>query len=154
MLVDRIAAQSTSQLAQVIVSLLRDARTERVVFFATEGTPTEDYTARGGLHTNLPMVVVLGIGTVPSSRQLYTVCDAFNFMSAVRGARLAEVKDVTDEAVESGKAYFVSQRAPFTGHLPEGDAVAALTQMSATKMDASNVVQYRRLLQSTPGAWD
>ncbi|NVK58363.1 MAG: hypothetical protein HWE26_22475 [Alteromonadaceae bacterium] len=153
MFTTRLATSSTTANASSVIALLHDDRTERVTFFATETKATDQFHREHGTDGNLPLVAILAEGRMLGPVKLFVVGDSVDFLMATRQPRSGEVKDVTDAAVKSGKAYFSRVRAPFTSHLTAEEAAETLRRLETVELTAATVAEYRAMLSNVPDAW-
>ncbi len=154
MLVVRLPDLTTTENAAAVISLLKDERTERVTFFATESTSDKNYRDSHGVEQNLPLVAVLAEGRLLGPVKMVVVGDGVNFLMATRSPRAGEVKEVTDAAVKSNKAYFTKVRAPFTAHLEPEKAAGVLCKLDAVPLTAATLGEYRNMLCAVAEVWE
>lgn len=148
----RLSTSSTTQSAAAVIALLDDDRTDRVTFFATEKKPTDQFDNEHGLEVNLPLVAILAEGRMLGPVKLFVVGDSVSFLMATRLPRAGEVKEVTDAAAKSGKAYFSRERAPFTSHLTP-EAADTLRRLETVELTTATVAEYRSMLSNTKEVW-
>jgi len=126
----RYNATSTNRSLEVILELLADRNTARVVLFATPAEPSGAFDHHSdGPTTNLPLVAALAQFQVPGVTSLNIVFDGL-FLTAQRLPRYSEVRALLDAAVASGKVYFATERAPFTSVLPAEAAAHTLLEIA------------------------
>jgi len=104
---------NTGDKLNLLLEAIRDPRVDQVVLFASPVAPSEGYSDYDGAENNLPIVAALASGTFVGNAPIQVVYDG-SFLTAARVPRYLEVKRLLDEAEQSGKVYFVAQRAPFT----------------------------------------
>ena len=85
--------------------------------------------------------------------KLFVVGDSVHFLMATRAPRTGEVKQVTDEAVKSGKAYFSRERAPFTSHLTPEAAADTLGRLETLELTTATVAEYRSMMSNVKDVW-
>ncbi|OBY26786.1 hypothetical protein A9D60_17500 [Leisingera sp. JC1] len=132
---------------------MQDERTDRVTFFASKDEPTTDFLLGHGIADNLPLVAILAEGRMLGPVKMFVVGDSTNFLMANRMQRAGEIKEVTDEAVRSGKAHFSRTRAPFTAHLSPEAAVEVLSKLETELLTSETVNDYRAMLNRTKAVW-
>ena len=154
MIVTRLPDATTTQNAAAVISLLNDSRTERVTFYATGSKPDKTFLAQNGLAQNLPLVAVLAEGRLLGPVKMVVVGDSPDFLMATRAPRAGEVKEITDAAVKSNKAFFSRARAPFTAHLTPEDAANALGEMKTDALNVATLGDYRAMLNSVLEVWE
>ena len=153
MLKQRAKGASTDAISREISSFLKDERTERVLFFATPTEPSQDFTEAGGMATNLPGLVVLCEGRILGPVTMQVIYDQPNGLSAGRGPRLGEVKDLLKHAIQSEKGFFADTRAPFTSHLPPDEAIDMLLKLAVEPLTLESRERFQGLLQPLAEAW-
>lgn len=94
-----------------LIETLESTVTSKVVFYATE-SETPDFTDRISRH-NLPSSVAVVEFILPGIGELHVIYDNC-FLKAKRHERYRELSAVLDVAVASGRAFYSTNRAPFT----------------------------------------
>lgn len=147
----RYEINNTSVNLDTIISTLSDARTDRVILFATETQPTDSFNHHSdGPETNLPLVAALAEFKIPGVAPFYVVFDGL-FLTAARQSRYFEVRDLLDASIASGKAFFAQKRAPFTSELSPEEAAQKLLQIApVVALTNANRSVYFGLLSCLP----
>lgn len=136
---------STTASASVISALLSDVRTTKVVFFATDKTPSTGYNqASDGPATNLPLVVAVAEYNIPGFGPIDLVFDGL-FLTRARHPRMTEVDQVLADACASNKARYSPIIAPFTSSMAPDAAANMLLQQVSFPLDSNSLQAYLRL---------
>jgi hypothetical protein len=124
-----------------IISLIKDANTKRICFFASSTISDES-------NSNLPLMVALAEYVIPCIGSIHVVFDG-NFLTAARRPRYLEVKRVLDKAEMSGKAFFCIDRVPFTSNSsPEVATEQLLSSQRLELLTADTRKHYFALLSN------
>lgn len=143
----KISSNTGEKLAEIL-ALLRDPSVERVTFFATPLAPGEGYGDADGAESNLPEMVALVEGKFAGMVDNVIVLDGA-FLTAARIPRYREVRELLDEAQESGKIFFSKTRAPFTSGLKANEAASVLSNLGPLKhFTAASRAEYFSLLSN------
>lgn len=146
----RCEPNSTSANLNTIIKMLLDPKTERVILFATDTKPSGSFSRNDGPENNLPLVAAIAEFKIPGISSLYVVFDGL-FLTAARQPRYLEVRELLDNAINSGNAFFSKTRAPFTSGLSPENAAQQLLQITPViPLTSTNRADYFGLLSSLP----
>lgn len=147
----RYETHNTSANLNTIIGMLNDAKTDRVILFATETQPTDSFNHQSdGPETNLPLVAALAEFKIPGGSPLYVVFDGL-FLTAARHPRYLEVRALLDASIASDRAFFSQTRVPFTSTLSPEEAAQTLLQIApVVELTNANRSVYFGLLSSLP----
>lgn len=146
----RITHSSTQRNLDSILDLLQDPAMRRVTLFASPAHSTPEMSATDGGVANLPLVAALVHLSPPVGAPITVILDGY-FLTAARTSQAAEVSELLDTALASGKAFVASSRAPFTSYLSPDAAVTELRQISnLTPLTSLTRASFFRLLSREP----
>lgn len=145
----RYTTASTQQNLEAILSMLKNPDLSRVFLFATPEDEVAGFNSKNdGPDTNLPLVAALVELAPKGVRPIYVVYDGC-FLTAVRPPRYGEVRLVLNEAVASGKAFYCTERVPFTSSLAAEEAAEVMLNCGEfLPLDASGRTRYFSLLSN------
>lgn len=148
MLVNRYENSSTDKNSAVLSTLIRDENCKEIRLFVSPDSITPDYTNVDGPNTNLPLIAALAKYTIPGISDVYILFDG-NFLNVARRTRFIEVKNLLDEAQNSGKTLFTTVTAPFTSSMDATVAVNLLLTLNPTiALTVTSRAQYFSYLSS------
>ena len=144
------AKDSTRANLKIILDLIQDAKTTSIHLFASPTEQTVDYSGDSdGPDSNLPLVAAVVVYEIPGVEPLSIVFDG-PFLTAVRGPRYSEVRQLLDAAVNSERAYFSETRCPFTSSLSAQGAASLLAALPPVVLTATSRPIYFSLLSTVP----
>lgn len=120
----------------------------QIILFATSHEPINGFSRNDGPETNLPLMGALAIVELAQTTA-YVIFDGL-FLTAQRRPRYLEVREVLDTAINSNKAYFITQAAPFTSSWNPIDAVSQLKYLPTQHLTPESRGTFFSLLSDYP----
>lgn len=136
----RKTAETSNDNERALLDVFASNNYQQVIFFAS---PQDGGSSTDGPNTNWPLMSAL----VLDHQGNYTIFDGV-FLHASRHNRYSEVKAVLDAAMEAevGDVFFAPDILPFTSHMSENGAAAAMLSVRLEMLDQESRAKYFQLL--------
>lgn len=144
--------QPTHENLDTIIQYLNYNNVKRIIFFATNYEIDSSYGKEDGPDSNFPLLWALAEFKILGIDSLYIIFDGI-FLTAVRQARMNEIKILFDEAVQHNNVFFSTRRVRFTSSLPADEAKNEFLKLEASfiQLNSSTAFDFKNMLST---CWD